>query len=80
MSTVKDVSALVKEHGQVPFPKNFGADGNAIALVSVTRQALKRAKWPSDAVAEFQRLALQNEYNNVINCCLSCFSVETEDE
>ena len=74
------IRALADKYGQVPFPKQFGQDGNAIALVSVTRNALKRAGWPSDALAEFQRLALQNEYNEVINCCLTCFSHETDND
>lgn len=74
MSAVKDIKALVDTYGQVPFPSNFGADGNALALVSVTRQALKRGGWPSDALAEFQGIALSQDYNNVINCCLTCFT------
>lgn len=76
----KEIKELVDKNGQVPFPRNFGNDGNALALVSVTRQALKRGGWPSDDLAEFQRLALSQDYDNVINACLTCFSVETEDE
>ncbi|MEC8307232.1 MAG: hypothetical protein VXZ72_05250 [Chlamydiota bacterium] len=76
--TAASIRALIDKYGQVPFPEQFGQEGNAIALVSITRNALKRAGWPSDALAEFQRLALQSEYGEVINHCLSCFRLPDE--
>lgn len=72
------IEKFVDKNGRVPFPSNFGNNGNAIALVSVTRQALKRGGWPSDDIAEFQRLALSQDYGTVINCCLACFSPDIE--
>jgi len=75
--TVKD---LVIENGQVPFPRNFAEDGNALSLVTKTQTALKRGGWASKARDEFARLALNHDYNNVINSCLSCFRNREDDE
>jgi hypothetical protein len=76
---MKEIKELVDRNGQVPFPSKFGDNGNALALVSVTRQALKRGGWPGDDLAEFQRLALSQDYDNVINACLTCFSAEADE-
>jgi hypothetical protein len=72
---VTKVRALVRQHVKVPFPPDFGADGNALSLISVTQQALRRAKWPEASVSEFRDLTLECCYEDVITCCLTCFLV-----
>ena len=64
---------LVKKNGYVPFPKDFAKDGNALALVSTTTTALKKAGWPKEDVARFKEIALEGDYHRVINCCLTTF-------
>ena len=65
------VNGLVDEHGKVPSPENFGSDGNALSLVASVTYALKRNKWPLEAVEKFRKAALSGDYDHVVWSCMT---------
>ena len=68
--TILDLAA---KNGKVPFPPNFGQDGNALALVSSAKNMLKKGGWPAEDIKTFTTLALSGDYNATINSCLTVF-------
>ena len=70
--TVQDVTieSLVKKNGTAEMPIDFGTDGNALALVCTTKNALKREGWPREDITTFSKLALSDDYNCVVTSCL----------
>jgi len=78
---MRTILELVREQGKVPFPPNFGSDGNALTLVNTTQRALIHGGWTTQAIEEFKQIAHQTrlyknvkqDYNNVINTCLATF-------
>ena len=80
------IESLVKKNGVAKMPADFGSDGNAIALVSSTKNALKKQGWPREDISAFKKLALAGDYNCVITSCLRVLGsirfgkiVETDD-
>jgi hypothetical protein len=68
-----NIENLVDKHGKVPTPTEFGRDGNALSLVSVTASHLRKGSWPADAINQFRDIALSGDYDNVVQTCTTCF-------
>lgn len=64
------IESLVTKNGTAKMPIDFGSDGNALALVCTTKNALKREGWPREDITTFSKLALSGDYNCVVTSCL----------
>jgi hypothetical protein len=67
------IKILVDKYGKVPTPTEFGGEGNALSLVSVTTSHLRKGGWPADALKKFRVIALSGDYDNVVQTCTTCF-------
>jgi hypothetical protein len=53
-----------------------GTNGNAWAVVGKVKRALRRAGVSVDECAEFQKEALSDDYDHVLQTCMGWVSVE----
>ena len=65
------------EKGQTikPIVKLSGTNGNAFAIISRVRQALKRANYKQDDIKKFTEEATQGDYDNALQTCMKWVDV-----
>jgi len=70
---------IKEEKNVVKYPevevKLVGTDGNAFALISVVRKALKKAGVSKEEITEFFDEATNDDYNHLLRTCMAWVNV-----
>jgi len=70
---------IKEEKNVVKYPevevKLVGTDGNAFALISVVRKALRKAEVSQEEIDEFVAEATSGDYNHLLRTCMTWVNV-----
>lgn len=59
-----------------PVVKLVGADGNAFNVMSLCRQAARKAGWPDERWREIQKDMMSGDYDHLLGVAMEHFDVE----